>query len=279
MSPIETHPLSGTRRRGRTAEEIVADQKEQAAKEKAQKTKAAAPVTAKVAPTAGTAVTPAKPATAVALPDSRSEVQKYLDDIAPASIVGRLIKFSKEGAFIYADDDTAVDETAEFIALCDETLVGWIKFNRDKDSDASPERVMGLLYDNFVMPPRNALDDNDETQWEPGLSGEPEDPWQHQVCAVLQHTATRELATFATTSQTGRRAVGNLLRHYDRMRKTHTDELPVVRLRAGGFNHRDPRIGWVPVPVFAIVGRAPRDSAARPDTSASADLNDEIPNF
>ena len=83
--------------------------------------------------------------------------------------------------------------------------------------------------------------------------------------------------TFATTSLTGRRAVGNLLKHYDRMQKTNAGEVPVVRLKAGGFNHRDDRIGWVPVPVFAVVGRAPRDSAAKPDTSAAADMNDELP--
>ena len=76
---------------------------------------------------------------------------------------------------------------------------------------------------------------------------------------------------------TERRAVGNLLRHYDRTQKSHPDELPVVRLKTGGFQHRDERIGWVHTPVFAVVGRAPRDSAAKPNTSLPADLNDEIP--
>jgi hypothetical protein len=272
MSPIETHPLSGTRRRGRTSEEIIADQKEQAAKEKA--AKAATSVIAKVAP-ASTAVAPAK--SAAPGPDSRTDIQRYLDEISPPGIAGRLIKFSKEGAFTTVDDGEPVPEVAEFIALCDETLVGWIKFNREKDSDAPPERAMGLLYDGFIMPPRAALGDTDETQWEPGLSGEPEDPWHHQVLLVLQNTETRELYTFATTSVTGRRAVGNLLKHYDRMRRTNTNELPVVRLKGGGFNHRDDRIGWVSVPVFAIVGRAPRDSAAKPDTRIEADMNDAVP--
>jgi hypothetical protein len=278
MSPIETHPLSGTRRRGRTPEEITATQKEQAAKEKAQKAKAAAPATEKAAPIS-TAIAPAKSAApAVAVPDARTDVQRYLDEIAPAGIAGRLIKFSKEGIFTTTDDGEPVPEAAEFIALCEETFVGWIKFNRDKDSDAPPERVMGLLYDGFVMPPRLTLGDNDQTQWEPGLDGEPADPWLHQMCLVLQNIETRELYTFATTSLTGRRAVGNLLRHYDRMRRANIDELPVVRLKSGGFNHRkDPRIGWVPVPVFAIVGRAPRDNAAKPDTSVASDLNDQIP--
>jgi hypothetical protein len=51
----------------------------------------------------------------------------------------------------------------------------------------------------------------------------------------------------------------------------------VVKLKTGGFNHKDDRIGWVPTPVFAVVGRAPRDSAAKPDTSLSGDMSDTIP--
>jgi hypothetical protein len=53
----------------------------------------------------------------------------------------------------------------------------------------------------------------------------------------------------------------------------------VVRLQAGGFNHSDARIGWVPTPVFVVIGRRSRDSAAKPDTSIGADLNDAIPDF
>lgn len=76
--------------------------------------------------TAAAAVVPAKSSNAaVARPDSRTVVQQYVDDIAPASIVGRLIKFGKEGSFVTADDGETVPETAEFLALCDETLVGW----------------------------------------------------------------------------------------------------------------------------------------------------------
>jgi hypothetical protein len=214
-------------------------------------------------------------AVATPAPDTRTAVQKYIDEIAPANIVGRMVKFSKDGQFVTADDSEPIDEAAEFVALCDEVLVGWIKFH--KDGETPPDRVQGMLYDGFKMPPRATLGDVDEAQWADGLSGKPEDPWKHQMCLVLQHVETRELFTFVTTSDTGRRSVGSLLRHYDRMRRAGADEVPVVRLRVGGFNHRDPRVGWVPTPMFAIVGRAPRDSAAKPDTSIAADLQDEIP--
>ena len=53
----------------------------------------------------------------------------------------------------------------------------------------------------------------------------------------------------------------------------------VVRLKSGGFSHKDERIGWVHTPVFAVVGKAPKASAAIPDTSLSGDMNDEIPDF
>jgi hypothetical protein len=214
--------------------------------------------------------------TAVEAPDNRTSVQRYIDEIAPpGSIVGRLVRFSKEGRFVTSDDDAPVDEKAEFIVLCDQTLVGWIRFHAD--GETPPDRIMGILYDGFVLPPREKLGDLDPAKWPIGLSGKPEDVWKHQNCVVLQQAETRELFTFATTSETGRRAVGNLLRHYERMKKTNADELPVVRLRAGGFNHRDARIGWVPTPMFAVVGRAPRDSAVKPDTSVAGDMNDQVP--
>jgi hypothetical protein len=251
----------------RTPEQITAEQKADAAKTKAAAKPAPAPAT--------TAVVPARPAsTAVALPDNRTPVQMYLDEIAPANIAGRLVKFSKDGVFVTTDNNEPVSDDTDFIALCDEVQIGWIKFNGDT---APPDRIMGLLYDGFRMPARESLGDTDESQWEEGLSGKPEDPWKHQMNLVLQSAETRELFTFSTTSATGRRAIGNLLRHYDRAQRTGKDKVPVIRLKTGGFNHRDTRIGWVSTPAFAVVGRVPRDSAVKPDTSAAADLDDQIP--
>ena len=60
------------------------------------------------------------------------------------------------------------------------------------------------------------------------------------------------------------------------MRKKDDDHYPVVRLKVSGYNHRDDRVGWVNVPVLAVVGRAPKDSTAKPNTSPAADLDDSI---
>jgi hypothetical protein len=219
-----------------------------------------------------TAIVPAKPALPAA-PGAITNVAAYLDEVAPSGIVGRMIKWSKEGTFIYADTEEQISEEADFIVLADQTVVGWIKFI----PDGPPERIMGLLYDGFAMPPRDELDEQDPSTWDTGLDGRPADPWVHQMMLVLQNGATGELSTFVTSSKTGRRAVGNLLRHYNEMLRLSPGELPVIRLKKGGFAHRDERIGWVAVPAFAVVARAPRDSAAKPDTSTAADLNDEIP--
>jgi hypothetical protein len=219
-----------------------------------------------------TAVVPAKPALPAA-PGAVTNVAAYLDEVAPSGIVGRMIKWSKDGKFIYADSEEAIGEEQDFIVLADQTVVGWIKFI----PDGPPERIMGLLYDGFAMPPRDELDEQDPSEWEVGLDGQPADPWVHQMMLVLQHADTGELATFVTSSKTGRRAVGNLLRHYNQMLRLTPDQLPVIKLKKGGFAHRDERIGWVAVPAFAVVARAPRDSAARPDTSTEADLDDSIP--
>ena len=73
-----------TKRKPLTPEEIITEQKRIA---EAAKPRANAVVPARVA--AGTAVT--TPA-----PDTRTAVQKYIDEIAPANIVGRMVKFSKD---------------------------------------------------------------------------------------------------------------------------------------------------------------------------------------
>jgi hypothetical protein len=210
----------------------------------------------------------------VAVPDGRTAHDQYLDEIAPASIVGRMIKFSKDGRFVTHDDGEPIPDNIDFVFLADQTLIGWIKFNGEGEP---PDRKMGLLYNGYIMEPRETLGSLDMTKWELGLDGQPADPWQHHIYAVLQHGSTAELFTYVTSSVTGRRAIGNLLRHYDRLQKSHPDMYPVVRLKTGGFQHRDDRVGWVNTPVLAVVGRAPKDSAAQPDTSLAADMNDALP--
>jgi hypothetical protein len=259
------------RRKSPTPEEIVARQKRDAKTLRAQEQPT---MKSPYAPPAMPKLPAAAPSqTAVAVPDSRDSVERYVDTVAPTVIAGELIKFSKEGKFVINETGEELSPDADFIALCDEMLVGYIRFHGD---DAPPDRAQGLLYNGFVLPPRASLGDMDESLWEPGLSGEPADPWQHQMNLVLQNPTTQALYTFATSSVTGRRSVGNLLHHYNRLRKKDADLYPVVRLRPSGFQHKDPRVGWVNTPSFVVVGSMSKNSAAVPDTSVAADMNDEI---
>ena len=57
----------------------------------------------------------------------------------PSGIVGRRIKFVK-GAFVTHDDNQEIPPDDEFIALCDQTLVGWLRFHGENEP---PTQIMG----------------------------------------------------------------------------------------------------------------------------------------
>jgi hypothetical protein len=261
----------------KTTEQVLQQQKEQADADRERKQKRKPQPQPAPQPTAApqsTAVA-TKPATTLpAMPDKRTSVEKFLDEEAPSRLVGRRIDFSKEGEFVVFDTGEKVGPETDFLALCAETLVEWIKFNGE---GVAPTQIAGLLYDGFELPSKDELPDRDKSQWPIGLSGEPEDPWKRGTYIVLQNADTHEFFTFVTRTNTGRRAAANLLRHYERLRKSHPDECPVVRLKVGGFEHKDSRVGWVKTPVFVVVGRSKVDPTTRPDTSPAADMDDQIP--
>jgi hypothetical protein len=63
----------------------------------------------------------------------------------------------------------------------------------------------------------------------------------------------------------------------ERLRRADANLYPVVRLKPGGFQHKDSRVGWVAVPSFVVVGKASKDTAVKPDTTLAGEMNDEIP--
>ena len=60
-------------------------------------------------PTAASTVRPQT--TAVAVPDNRSYRARYLDEVAPSGIAGRLIKFDKSGKYVTSDDGAEISAT------------------------------------------------------------------------------------------------------------------------------------------------------------------------
>jgi hypothetical protein len=208
---------------------------------------------------------------AVIVPDGRNALDRYLDDVAPAQIAGRLVRFNKNAEYICADDGEKIPDTADMVALADQTQAAWVMFHGEGNQ---PTKIAGLIFEGFELPPRESLGNLDPSLWELGLNGKPSDPWVHQMNLPLQAVSDGQLFTFSTQSITGRKAVGTLLRHYARMEKQGADSYPIIRLKTGSFTHSDPRVGVVRVPVLAVVGKTAKDSAAKPD---AADLHDEIP--
>jgi hypothetical protein len=189
-------------------------------------------------------------------------------------VSGSPFKFAKDGVFRKTLDDEEIKEGTSLVVIYDQIQAGWIKF---MGKGTPPERRMGPLFDGYVPPPRSELGDEDEKQWDTDLSGKPADPWQHQMLVPMLNPETGELLIFGTTSLTGRREVGNLIRHCKHMQVREPDQYPVIKLQVGGFQHRDERIGWVRTPKFVVIGKAPKHNTSAADTTIAGDLNDQIP--
>jgi hypothetical protein len=214
-------------------------------------------------------VVPAK-STALATSDV-SAVGQYLNEYS--SLTGQIFKFAKDGRFRKTSDDEEIAEGTELVVVYDQIQVGWIRFN---GKGVPPERRMGAVFSGYMPPPRDSLGDMDQSAWETDLSGKPADPWQHQNLVPMENPANGDLLIFATSSITGRREVGNLLRHCSRMARNEPDFYPVIKLQVSGFQHRDQRVGYVRTPKFAVVGKAPKSNAKAAATNIASDLSDEI---
>jgi hypothetical protein len=205
-----------------------------------------------------------------AAPDNRTAAEKLVDTVAPSFAPGPIIKFNgKDGQFEPAGGGDALDETTRYAALIPEMWSGFIKFNGEGEQ---PTRIGGLPYDGYTLPPRESLGDLDPDSWPAGLDGKPSDPWLHQMLMPLLNVATSELVAFQTTSVTGRSAVGQLMRSYNRMRQANPGEVPIVLLKPSAYEHRT--FGRVHVPTFVVVGRIVPGG-----TKPIDDMNDEIPHL
>jgi len=189
-------------------------------------------------------------------------------------VLGTFIKFGKNGTYQKQVDDTPIPSGTECVVVYDQIRAGWIKF---QGKGMQPILKMGLVFDGFNPVEREDLDDQDQSSWEIGLSGQPQDPWQMQVLLPLQDTKSGELLIFGTTSKTGRAACDNLISLCMRMQRSESDYYPVIRLDVGSFEHRDTRIGKILKPQFTRIGRAPKADVTLAATDAADDFQDEIP--
>jgi hypothetical protein len=210
----------------------------------------------------------------VIAPAKHTVINAGLNNLAKHASSGTVLRFNKDGQFFQpTNGDAILPEGTELACHWDQARSGYQRFNGEGER---PDVRLGLVFSAQSLPRRDELGDTDESQWPISkLSGRAEDPWREIMMVPLESVEAGELYIFQTSSVTGLRAVANLLRQASRLASKDPDNLPVVKLRSGGFDHR--KFGWVRVPAFEFVGKAPRTNIAAADTSLGGDLNDEIP--
>ena len=178
--------------------------------------------------------------------------QKYADAVAPQTILGTLLRFTK-GDYLGGEDGKTIAEGTVFTANVDELMDGWVKW-----SDGKPvEHIMVRVVESQVLPKRAELGDDDATRWEKDSSGEPRDPWQRTNYLPMMDEAG-ELFTFATSSRGGLAAIAGLCRTYAQHRRKHPDVHPMIALEVDSYQHQKREYGRIKVPRFTPMGWAPK---------------------
>jgi hypothetical protein len=160
-----------------------------------------------------------------------------------ASELGKLLKFSK-GHYFVATDEIPLGK--EFISHVEHWTRGWVKF---KNGSLVEHRV-GRVADGFIVPPREKLDDLDESKWENEADGRPKDPWAQQSYVPLEDCETGEIVTFVSGSSGGRGAISKLAARAARHLATMGQ--PRIKLAVESYKHR--AYGRIEKPSFIIVG-------------------------
>jgi hypothetical protein len=157
-------------------------------------------------------------------------------------IRGRLLKFA-DWTWTAGKENEEIEDGTRLVAMA--TAAMW---QRWEDSKPVETRIR---EPGRRLPERDELGYLDENKWEPGPSGDPQDPWRNTRLVYLIDPQTAEAFTFSTSSWGGRGAVNDLGDTIQRMRTVHADAVPIVELRSAEM---PTRYGRKSKPVFKIVG-------------------------
>ena len=198
---------------------------------------------------------------------------------AAASEIGRdKFLFFKKGIYIDSNKEQ-VPLGTEYLAQCIGWQYCWIRFN----DGAAPTRHMFnaplVKAGKLNMPRRNALGDDDQTKWGPGLDGKPRDPWIFQHYLPFFDEEDR-LVVFCTGSALGGQiAVGELCK-VAAQRTERTGVTAHPRIKLGSATFPSAKWGKVQRPMFEIVGWTDLVEGIRtfvPPDTLKDEMNDEIP--
>jgi len=182
--------------------------------------------------------------------------QSYGEQASQKSIVGKLLKFSK-GDYLVGEDNDEVEEGTQYVANMEELMVGWIRWEDGKPTD----QIMGRVAEGYQAPKRNTLGDDDKTKWEVDEQGRERDPWQFSNYLILKtpgESGDDHLFTFTTSSRGGLNAIGELCKAYGKAMRQKPDELPIISLEVGSYQHSNKAYGRIKFPIFDVKGWAPK---------------------
>jgi hypothetical protein len=178
---------------------------------------------------------------------------KYGRAATSRSIVGRLLKFNKFGEYKAGQEEEEIKRGTKLAAAMDTLQAGFVLWQDNRPVDAA----MGRVVDGFIPPKRETLGHLDKSQWESFDDGRPRDPWQFTNEIVFVDPETGELFTFSTSSRGGLDAIGQLcLKHGEHIRQK-PDEVPIIALEVGSYQHSNRAYGEIRFPIFKIVGHTP----------------------
>jgi hypothetical protein len=179
---------------------------------------------------------------------NKNPFEQYSEAAESNRIVGDLLKFVK-GDWTAGRDSEEIPEGTELIAIMDEMLVGWLKWEDSKPADMR----LGKVSDGFMPSRRAELGDDDKDRWEL-RDGVPRDPWQLTNVLILKGVETDRLFTFTTSSKGGIGALAKLAGAFGKHMRQRPDEFPVVALGASSYKHPDKSRGKIDFPVFEVLG-------------------------
>jgi hypothetical protein len=206
--------------------------------------------------------------------DNLNPYLAYGREITQRTIVGDLLKFSKQGEWLIGKDEKEAEPKSKWIAQMDEVVLGWVKW---LDKTAVDHR-MGLLREGFRPEPRAALGDLNKADWEAGPDGQARDPWQlTNYIAMREVDGDKRIVTYAPSSKSGLNCAGLLYRTFGEALPRKPGQFPIVALGKDSYKHK--QYGKIMIPTLQVVGWVEKSAFGElPEASeVSQDEMDEIP--
>jgi hypothetical protein len=184
------------------------------------------------------------------MPNAAPEGMKYVDPLLHAAeaegggmfFEGDFIAINGQtGVWTRGADKDPIDESARFIVNVGEWCVGWLKM---VDGKVINRVGPGRVADFYQRPPRDTLDDPDESDWPLSRDGKRrEDAWKPTSYLPMRCLDDDSLVIFGPMNKTGCTAVADFVRVVRRVDRAGRD--PVVTLGTRSFTNQSGGLTYV----------------------------------